>query len=217
MESYCILAKQFLNIGKPLILEGVGTIQKNQAGNYEFIQGTLVHQKIEEAPKALKEKTDETVSFESEPVKDKSRTSILLMFLFILLALIGLGIYYWYSNNLANTSSESIVTLPTVDTTKIDTIAAKQPDTLAVQVPIDTLPKKDSFTFKIVLKEYKSLVTVNTAFKKLSSYGHRLMIISTDSTHHQLVMPFMQPLSDTARARDSLKKFFGGKPYILIE
>ena len=34
MESYAMLAKQFLNIGKPLVIEGVGTVQKNQQGNY---------------------------------------------------------------------------------------------------------------------------------------------------------------------------------------
>ena len=30
LESYLILSKQFLNIGKPIVIEGVGTIQKSQ-------------------------------------------------------------------------------------------------------------------------------------------------------------------------------------------
>ena len=34
LDSFAILSKQFLNIGKPLLIEGVGTIQKNQAGDY---------------------------------------------------------------------------------------------------------------------------------------------------------------------------------------
>jgi hypothetical protein len=216
MESYCILAKQFLNIGKPLILEGVGTIQKNQAGTYEFLQGSFVHQKIEEAPKALKEKTEEAVSFESEPVKDKSRKNILLLFLIIVAALAGLGIYYWYTNTVANTIAEPITNIPVTDTIKKDTTPVKQPDTIVVKQAIDSVVKKDSFTFKIVLKEYSNLEAANTAYKKLTSYGHKLLVVSTDSSHHLLAMPFMQPIADTARARDSLRKFFGGKPYIII-
>ena len=41
LESYAILAKQFLNIGKPLVMEGVGSIQKSQQGIYEFFPGQL--------------------------------------------------------------------------------------------------------------------------------------------------------------------------------
>ena len=30
LESYSLLANQFLNLGKPLVIEGIGTLQKNQ-------------------------------------------------------------------------------------------------------------------------------------------------------------------------------------------
>jgi len=56
LDSYVTLAKQFLNIGKPLVIEGIGTVQKNQQGEYEFIPGNLVPAKTEDAPNQFKEK-----------------------------------------------------------------------------------------------------------------------------------------------------------------
>ncbi len=50
LESYSILAKQFLNIGKPFPIEGLGVLLKNQAGEYEFIQGTHINAKLDAAP-----------------------------------------------------------------------------------------------------------------------------------------------------------------------
>jgi hypothetical protein len=40
------------------------------------------------------------------------------------------------------------------------------------------------------------------------------MIIKVDSSNYELAMPFKTPLSDTLRAKDSLKIFFGGAPYV---
>jgi hypothetical protein len=54
LDSYAILAKQFLNIGKPFLIEGVGTIQKSQQGDYEFIPGNFITPKIDDFPKQLK-------------------------------------------------------------------------------------------------------------------------------------------------------------------
>jgi hypothetical protein len=65
LDSYVTLAKQFLNIGKPLVIEGVGTIQKTQQGDYQFIAGHFITPKIDDFPKQLREKRDESISFES--------------------------------------------------------------------------------------------------------------------------------------------------------
>ena len=39
LDSYLVLGKQFLNIGKPFIIEGLGVLEKSQQGDYEFRQG----------------------------------------------------------------------------------------------------------------------------------------------------------------------------------
>src|SRR5688500_4446408 len=56
LESYTILGREYLNIGKPFPIEGLGTLQKNQNGQYEFIQGNSVNARLQAAPAMLKEK-----------------------------------------------------------------------------------------------------------------------------------------------------------------
>src|SRR5258707_1269991 len=55
LESFTILGRQFMNIGKPLPIEGLGILQKNQHGEYEFIQGHSINPRLEPIPATLKE------------------------------------------------------------------------------------------------------------------------------------------------------------------
>ena len=221
LESYCMLAKQFLNIGKPLIIDGVGTIQKNQAGDYEFIQGQFITPRIEEAPKQIKEKLEEQVSFESEAKKDNGQRNVLIVFITALFALACLGIYYYLSNKKEpEPVQQDQVFIDTIkvfiDTIKTDTLVKLAPDTVVVTIPVVPI-KTDSNNFRIVIKEYPTEAAINKAFAKLTKYGHKLEIIKANSSRYLLVMPFTSAVTDTLRARDSLRKFFGGKPYVLMQ
>jgi hypothetical protein len=221
LESYTILARQFLNIGKPLIIDGIGTIQKNQAGQYEFTPGRFISPKIEEPQKEIKTKTEQEISFESESKKDNSRRNVLIAITLAVAAFAGLGIYYWlsktgnsttedttpYTDMVADTAKQ-IATAP--DTT---TLSAK-PDSIATTIP--TAVVSDS-SFKIVLKEYNTQAAVTKAYNKLNQWGHKLEIITIDSTHYRLAMPFSRNVADTAKVRDSLRRFFGGNPFVLTQ
>src|SRR5436190_709996 len=58
LDSFLMLGRQFLNIGKPFIIEKMGTLDKAQTGELIFIPGQFMTPKIE-APKALKENENE--------------------------------------------------------------------------------------------------------------------------------------------------------------
>ncbi len=221
LDSYVMLAKQFLNIGKPLLIEGVGTIQKNQAGDFQFTPGHFVTPRIDDIPKQLREKRDESVSFESEGPVNNTRRNGTIFFVLLLIAAIAFGIYYFTTN----TQSEEAEVLPLTDTTttpiQTDTSFV---DTTARQPVVDTTLntttapaiKTDNSNFKIVLKTYPSAESAQKAFKKLTTYGHKLVVVQVDSFNYQLAIPFFTPVSDTTRARDSLKRFFGGKPFVKL-
>ena len=217
LESYSMLAKQFLNIGKPLVIEGVGTIQKNQAGNYEFIAGSFITPKIDDTPKQLKSKPEEIVSFESEPKTNNSRRNLLAVVGILVLVLAGLAIYYLGIYKQSAPEEPVAQQTETIQdtTSKIDTTKKIMIDSSAVTAAAPV--KTDSNNFRIVIKEYTSLDAATKAFNKLISYGHKLEIITVDPTKYRLAMPFTSALSDTLRAKDSLKNFFGGSPYVLIK
>lgn len=222
LESFVILTRQFLNIGKPLHMDGLGVLQKNQEGNLVFAQGqeqgTL---KEFTAPAGIREKIKEDISFASESPKSNSRSKgwmIAVLSIFIISA--AVAAYYYFTKE--KNTEEAIE--PTTETMVTDSLSNKNPK---VQLPTDTLPTKDSVktnppitgstgAFSIVLKEYTTRAAAEKAFNKLSNWGHKITLTTTDSVLYKIEMPFAGPLSDSSRARDSLKRFFGGKPYVKI-
>lgn len=214
MDSYAILAKQFLNIGKPLVIEGVGTIQKSQQGSYEFIPGVFITPKIDDYPKQLREKRDESVSFESEGKTNNSRRNILLTISILVVILSGLALYYVLMESNKSQPEPYTQTENVADTNKpVAKTPANQISDSNIKIA-PTVTTSDSSTFKIVIKNYTSLQAAQEGFNRLSTYGHKLEMIKVDSFLYQLSMPFNTPLSDTLRAKDSLRTFFGGKPYV---
>ena len=219
LDSYALLAKQFLNLGKPLYIDGVGTIQKNQLGNYEFIAGQFITPKISDIPKQEREKRDESVSFETEKAPNNRERNLMIVLTAVGVLLVVLVLYYFVvvENTSAPVLPKQVATLNSL--VKKDTIKK-------IITPTDTFVKKiadssltvvnaaDPNSFSIVLKEYATESAAQKALTRLSNYGHHLQISKNTFGKYELAMPFKMPLADTLRIKDSLAKFFGGKPYL---
>ncbi|MES2893989.1 MAG: hypothetical protein V4725_18360 [Bacteroidota bacterium] len=221
LDSYVILAKQFLNIGKPLVIEGVGTIQKNQAGIYQFNAGEFVTPRIDDIPKQAREKRDETVSFESEGPQKNSWRNLLIFVTILIVAAAAFGIYYMVNQEDTAKTSEPVETVSSTQTdtvATIDTAGANVPalDTTTTIVAAPIVRTDTTSSFQVVLKTYPSSALAQKAMQRLTTYGHKLVVNQLDSSRYEVAMPFKSPLSDTARAKDSLRRFFGGKPYIKL-
>jgi len=220
LESYSILAKQFLNIGKPLSIEGVGTIMKTQAGVYEFTQGSFITPRIDDIAREIKEKNEDNISFESEaPKSGNSKAILITAFVIAFIALTGLGLYYFIFKKKAPVveTVEQVQPAPitaVTDTAKVDTATAllKQDSALAAT----PLPATDTNNFKVVVKEYPTEAAINKAFKTYTSWGYKMEIIKIDSTNYQLAIPYKRRLSDTSNTKDTLRKIFQGRTYILL-
>ena len=221
LDSYAILAKQFLNLGKPFYIEGVGTIQKNQSGFYEFIAGQFISPKIGDGNRLVKDKKDQNTMFETEPVVNNKGRNSLISLITIAIIFVSFIIYYFNSQNKLGSSevSEQTTTLKKtgedLKTTAILNTDKKNIDTV-INIAAIKIDKKiiDSNSFRIVLKEYTTLKAVEKAYSKLTEYGHKVKIIKIDSSNYKLTMTFSRMLKDTLRVKDSLRIFFGGKPYV---
>ncbi|MEJ7588127.1 MAG: hypothetical protein WKI04_11265 [Ferruginibacter sp.] len=214
LESYSMLAKQFLNIGKPLVIEGVGTVQKNQQGNYQFIPGVFITPKIDDIPKQIREKRDESVSFESEGRVNNSRRNLVVAVTIMAIILAGLGIYYLWMKEKTVGSDPVVQTSAVTDTTRQDTIANQVGNTLSQMS--DSANTKNTDSFRIVIKKYFSPKTAEKELKRLQESGHNLRLLRDDSLTYQIAMAFQAPLSDTVRTRDSLQQIFGGFPFVKL-
>jgi len=213
IDSYVTLSKQFLNIGNPLFIEGVGTIQKNRQENYLFTSGQFVNSVVNTAPNKMKERKDEVVSFQSEGKSEDNRKIILILIGIVVIILTTLGIYYLFSSDKPEEAVAPVATAP-IAPVHVDSI-----DTAKKIVPIvkpDSIAP-DGSTFKILLHEYSKEDVAQKEFDKLKNYGNKVVLIKKDSTDYLIVMPFTKPVSYAPTAKDSLSRLLGCKASILTQ
>jgi hypothetical protein len=211
LESYSILSRQFLNIGKPLHIEGLGTLLKKQNGSYEFAQGITVNPRLGAAPMQMKEKQQDEIDFSSPEKPRSSKKGWLLLIVLLVLAGIGFSIYYLYNKQKNDTSIEKVEPVQDTSTLVVPVITDT---TKKITVDSTAAPSSDGYSFKVVIKEYATKAAADKAYKRLTDYGHTLVLSPLDSVRYKIAIPFNTPLSDTTRAKDSLSKFFQSKAYI---
>jgi hypothetical protein len=105
LDSYVMLAHQFLNIGKPFYLEGIGTLQKNRDGSFNFHPGTSLPVKSDENdPKKKQGSADET-NAANEKTNINYRGLILGAGIIATLLVVAWGGYYLYNKNTDNNNA----------------------------------------------------------------------------------------------------------------
>ena len=217
LESYTILTRQFLNIGKPLYIEGLGTLQKNQQGTFDFTQGANITSRAEVPHTIIKEKIQEDISFASPAKKTGSKTGWMIFVLVIFVLAVIAAIYYFVNREKEVPVTEQVAAANDTTANVSDSISPAMRDSLLKKdslLSVQTKPSNDGYSFKIVIKEYNTQAAAQKAYDKLSSYGHKLLLLPEDSGRFKISMPFNSPAADSTRVKDSLKRFFGGNPYI---
>jgi len=210
LASYVELGLQFLNIGKPLQIEGIGTLVKNKTGELEFTADHVLVGKVKET--GIKELSATSISddllttYETlKPKEEKSPRSKKFFLAFLALATIAAIIWISYKLN-QNTSSPQTVqemspavndtsnNVTTVDTTTTTTM------TTTVKQPV-TKTSNDSYRF-----------VIEVAGKKRAFYRYYMLkkgdlpvqMSTTDSTTFKLYLVLPATSADTARIADSL-------------
>lgn len=219
LESFTILGRQFMNIGKPLPIEGLGILQKNQAGEYEFIQGHSVNPRLEPAPAVLKEKNKEDIVFTTPARKPQNYTGLIIaIILFIVLG--GIAAFYFLYRSNSDQKSGQVVqassdSIQTVTDTSARVISASPGDS-SYRINNPAALTGDTVAFNVVVREYKTISASAEIAKRYREWGHNVVELSKDSGRFQLAIPFRLPLRDTTVVKDSLAKIFSGSiPYIV--
>ncbi len=216
LDSYLVLGKQFLNIGKPFKIEGVGMLVKTQQGDLEFTKGHAFHAKMDTTPAALKEqRANPEISFASESKSEGgSKKGLLIAGIVIGMALVGTTAWYFLSKQNNNTPHEHIAAPVNTDTAK--TVVPKT-DTIALK-PATPAPANDGYTFKVVFFKTVDSTAAVAKMNILTARHHKVIMYKEDSATYALAEPFTLPLSDTAHIKDSLNRFYYlGKGFIELQ
>ena len=223
LESFIELAQQFLNIGKPFTLEGIGTLVKLKPGEYEF---TSALEPLQERRKELSarenaktvirdDNADSYDSFLSEP---KPREGLRKPVLAVLI-LIGLGLAIWGGYNI---SKKNGATEAENDTVQMATLATPEEVT---RVENDTTPKTETppvaiqnnpapnDNYKYVL-ETTHRTRAFRRYEQLLTNLWKVKLETEDSLTFKLYLNLPKNYGDTARVKDSLRILLGRPVYI---
>ncbi|MBX3257605.1 MAG: hypothetical protein KF862_25990 [Chitinophagaceae bacterium] len=227
LEDFLNIGKQLLNVSKQFYIEGLGTLVLDANDILSFSQGTeLIPAAIAEDSiirKSREIKEDHAgISFSDDynnASGNNTRKFLITLAVIAGMALIGWAAYYSYnqwqeSKNAssvppgikpvlpapATTTADSTLTDPVTDSTKAVTIASNTDSAGAssYRVIIETSQKTRA------LKRHQDLLNM----------GYKVELATDDSVTFRLFTNINGPLSDTARVRDSIARFFGRRVII---
>ena len=206
LDSYLSNIKQFLNLGKPCTIEGIGTLHKNNLGTYEFTPGNFLPVKEELNPK--RENPEHNY-----PTYDQSQVPrMLLVGLIVLASLAALGgvgwvVYHFMIKPQTTNESPEVVIA--------DTLAAgfMNQDTLPLSNSnIDSFPASSIATYKMIFevtpsfeRAYTRTNDLNAAHKVPTKYDS---VVAGNNKQYRLYLLMKLAPADTTGKKDSLSRFF---------
>lgn len=207
VESYLEQGRQFINIGDTFSITGIGSFSKNNSGNYIFTPGPPILLKMkQEKDKNLQE--NEHSSYYAAQKKKNSNRGIVMFFAFFIILLVlagmGWGVYKLYFEKSSSAISKNVIT-PIMDT-----------PSATIQLPVDTIkssiPISDTTTYKFIFEKTPSRDRAISRTGKLHEFGNNAKYDSIKENgtiiYRLYLLQKTRKISDTARIRDSLFKYF---------
>ncbi|MEO5947639.1 MAG: hypothetical protein ABIP79_12550 [Chitinophagaceae bacterium] len=217
LNSHLELAKQFLNIGKPFLFEGIGSLNRIRSGEYSFTPGNALTEKLTEH----KIKEAKTPSPIEEPVsdyksalykKDKKLTWKKPLFFFLAIAGIALAIwggYTVYKRTSADKSNKSEETKPNKTILLED--STNTIDSLTPTPAITTNTQNDSIKFIVEVSNKERAIQ---RYAQLKAFQWNIKMETKDSILFKLFLLIPGNNIDTTRVLDSLTRLNRRKVFI---
>jgi hypothetical protein len=201
LESFTMLSKQFLNLGKPFFLEGIGSLSKNNTGIYEFTQANkvVIHKEI---PSDFETKKAAEFEYKKTHKKNNGFTYKLITVVIIVVALL----LYFFLQKTSNSIQQDKLDKPAVKQ-KIDTLNNLKDSSVEFNLNSNLYIKH----FKIIVRNYNSLREAQKGLNSLSKFpfGKNLIMCTKDSVQFYLAVPMKANLNDSLKIKDSIKVLFG--------
>lgn len=218
LDSFLELAIQFINIGKPFLIDGIGSLAKNNSGGFTFSPGQVLTEKLTDylamdAPAIASREADndyKRIFYPEKPsMQWKKPVAILLVLLGIVLAIWG-GYVIYKRTSEENDSVNNVVT----NNNKInDPVPLKDSVSLQKDSVIETVQKIANDNSKFVL-EVSDQKRALQRFDKLKTYQWDVQIETKDSVSYTIYMVLPVGVADTTRVLDSLSRLNGKRVYI---
>lgn len=210
LESFLSDGKILLNIGRPFYFEGIGSLQKNRQGLYDFFPGPPLIDKLEvNREQALTEFQETTPNYPQQ--SNNLRKILMAVAVIIGLIAVIMGGYYMYNRNQpATLPVQAIQDSTTVMQDSLATI----PDNTRTGNPIlpaDTSLLGGPTVYRYILQTVAGKQTALNRLGQLKAINPAVeMSANPDSTSFRLYIPIPSTAADTVRIKDSLQKIYTG-------
>lgn len=222
LDSSLELARQFLNIGKPYLFEGIGTLSKNKSGNYEFTQTNTSTEKGKDGMGEGRDMTSTTENSFTDyeemfsPRKPKGPATKKIITWLIAIAGLTLAVYGGYIvYNKSKDKKTVVVNKQEPAITQPDTLQ-KRNDSIPPVVPKVDSTKTNAGMYRFVIeKAAKQRALSRYDFLKKNFIDVKMD--TKDSVLFKLFFLLPSAPADTARKRDSLQRLYGTRQKTTIE
>ena len=220
LDSHLELVQQFLNIGKPFLLEGIGSLVKIKSGEYAFTSGQVLPESMKDYSAreiSSTSSTEETFADYRKPInlqneKMKWRKPIVILLIMAGIALAVWGGYTVYKmtasrENKNSVKNEETILIPDTTVVKKDTIQNK-PDS-----NIQAIKPPPPGNMKFVLEK----ANARRAFERFARLKHFLWPVqmeTKDSVSYTLYLILPSTVADTTRIIDSLTNLNGRRVHV---
>lgn len=227
LDSHLELARQFLNIGKPYLFEGIGTLTKNKAGKLEFTQVNTSTDKIKELHGEGRDMTSTTensfTDYEEMFSPKRTKAPAAKKIVTWLVALVGLTLAVFGGYLVYTKTKDKKGAVVRKEETPI--VQPKIPDSLPKAV--DSIPKSVSEASPVDNNVPPGMYrfVIEKAAKQRALYRYNFLknnfidvrMDTKDSVLFKLFFLLPSSPADTARKRDSLQRLYGTRSRTTIE
>jgi len=219
LDSHLSLIQQFVNIGKPFLLEGIGSLVKIRSGEFAFSSGEILPEKMSTyTARELSATSSTTESFSDykKPLNTGTETNWRKPAV-ILLIIAGIGLAVWggytvykitTAKNRSAKKEDVVLPVKKDETVLIPDTSAQQKDS-----SIKTVSNTPPGNFRFVL-ETANAQRAFDRYARLKTFEWDVRMETKDSLTYKLFMILPASAADTSRIIDSLSMLSGRRVYI---
>lgn len=216
LNSISDAAKEMLNMRQSYTFPGIATITPDFRTNFVVTPERLLsaphHPKKPIAGEMFRQDAEGPLQENQIHSTGVHRTFGGAIIVIICVLIVAALVYFLFLNKGGNISHVADNTDKSTMTPH-HSMKPASPDTVASNVQNPTLPDNGLFNYEVVFEQADSARAFRR-YSQLTGWGHKIILMTTDSVHYSLAVSVTGIAADTARIKDSIRVLYGHPVYI---